>query len=509
MKKKIFSLVAILSATIPLRAELALAPLFRDRAVIQRDKEVPIWGRAEPGENISVSFKGQTQQTKADEAGKWEVKLAAMPASADPTELVVTGKNIVTVRDVLVGEVWFCSGQSNMAFHVSKTANGEEAARKADFPLIRAYAVPRLVSEVPLDTSAGEWRVASPETVPTMSAVAFFFARDLQKRLQVPVGVITSSWGGTFIESWIPPDQMKLSKLGTVVTGRWEKNLADYPQLKVQYDAELAKWNASKKKAEKEGRVFTKKGPPEPSPRGHEDTPGGLFNGMVNPFTPYAIRGFLWYQGESNVGVGRAGEYEELLKTLIAGWRKAFGQGDISFLWVQLPKYGFPVKRDWAQLREAQAAALALPSTGQVVTVDLPLDDPKNKHPQDKQTVGSRLGLLAAVKVYGVKGEFSGPRYKKLVKDGVAMRLSFTHADGLRSSGDLSKGFEVAGEDQKFYPAQAKIEGDEVIVQAAEVPHPVAVRYAFNNSPEANLYNGANLPAEPFRSDDWPLLVLP
>jgi len=501
--KPLLSFVLLFTVLATAHAEVELAPIFRDHAVLQRDKPLPVWGTAAPGEDITVTFKGASAKTKADQQGRWKVELAPLPASKEPADLVVTGKNVFTVKDVLVGEVWFCSGQSNMAFHVAKTENAGEEIRTANFPLIRAYSVPRKVSETPVAESAGEWRSASPDTVNTFSAVAFYFGRDLYRRLDVPIGLITSSWGGTFIESWMSPESLASIPLGKTVAERWKEALANYPELKAKYDVELVQWEAAEAAAKKSGKKFTKRQPWKPSARGSEDTPSGLYHAMVHPFLPYAIRGVLWYQGESNVS--RAGEYAELMTAWIKGWRSAFAQGDIPFYWVQLPKYGFAQKNDWARLREAQSKVLSLPATGQVVTVDLPLDDPKNKHPMDKQTVCKRLALLAAAQLYGAKEEFSGPRFEKMERKGEALRISFQHAEGLTARMTPLTGFEIAGADQKFHVADARVEGSQVVVSSPSVPAPVAVRYAYNNYPEIGLFNGAGLPAEPFRTDDWSL----
>lgn len=485
------------------RAEVNLAPLFRDHAVFQRDKPIPVWGTAEPGEEISLTFKGQSRQTRADEAGRWRVELAAVPASKEPSELVVTGKNTVTVHDILVGEVWFCSGQSNMAFSLYKTVNGRVEIRAANLPLIRGFAVPRVVSEAPLDNSKGQWNVMTPDIAKTFSAVAFYFGRDLFQRLDVPIGLITSSWGGTFIESWLSPAGLQNTSLKTVTDRRWKEALAAYPSLKIKYDADIAVWNKAAEAEKKKGKEYTKKPPSVPAGPGHEDTPGGLFNGMVHPFAPYAVRGFLWYQGEANVS--RAGEYAELLQALITDWRAAFRQGDLPFYWVQLPKYGSADQKDWAGLREAQSKALSLPATGQVVTVDLPLADPKDKHPPDKLSVCRRLAQVVAAEIYGEKVESSGPRFEKMELVGNSLRLNFSHAKGLVSRLNPVTGFEVAGPDRKFFPATATLQGEDILVNSSSVAKPVAVRFAYNNFPEIGLFNAGGLPAEPFRTDDWPL----
>ncbi len=482
-------------------AEVKLAPPFKDHAVLQRDKPVPVWGTAKPEEEVVVAYRGQTLKTRADTDGRWQVDLAAMKAAKDAADLSVTGENAVTIHDVVVGEVWFCSGQSNMAFSVGKTDNAEAEVKEANFPLIRCFSAPRKVSEVPLEETGGEWSVTTPETVRDFSAVAFYFGRDLYRKLDVPIGLIKSSWGGTFIESWLSPKSLAATSLGPVVAQRWKEALEQYPELSKQYELASAQWKAREATATAAGKTFTKREPMAPPGPGHQYTPSGLYGGMVHPFRHYAIRGVLWYQGESNVS--RANEYAELMKALVTGWREEFGQGDVPFLWVQLPKFGSTEAIDWAQLREAQAKTLALPATAQAVTVDFDLADPKNKHPTNKQPVSQRLAKIALAKFYGGKEASDGPQFSSMKKEGGAIEITFSHADGLTAKDQAPEGFEVAGSDKVFHPAEARIDGDKVTLKCAEVADPVAVRYAYRNFPAATLFNATGWPAEPFRTDDW------
>lgn len=496
-------LLVFLLAALSLRAEVSLAPLFKDHVVLQRDKPLPVWGIAAPKERVTVQFHGQSVSCKTDSKGRWMVYLDPVPASAKPEELVVTGKNSIRVTDVLVGDVWLCSGQSNMEWPVRLTMNASAEIAAANLPLIRHFKVERAVADSPDDDAKGMWVICSPSTAGDFTAVGFYFARDLQPRLQVPIGIINSSWGGTPVESWMSPAALSSDPAFSVVAEGWKKALADYPQNKIAYEAALANWKAEEAEAKAKGKEFKKQRPWEPSGVGSPWTPSGLFNGMINPLTPYALRGALWYQGESNAP--KASAYHKLFKTMVTTWRGHFGQQDLPFLWVQLANY--EVKEDetgrtWAFLREAQSQTLELPNTGQAITVDI--GTPDNIHPANKQEVGRRLALIARAKVYGTPLDYTGPVFSDAARDGARMRVRFSNAGtGLTASGGPLDSFEVAGGDKVFFPAVATIEGDCVMVEAREVNEPVAVRYAWTNCPEANLYNGAGLPAAPFRSDEW------
>jgi sialate O-acetylesterase len=474
MKSWLPGLLLALGGAGALRADVALAPLFADHAVLQQGKLVPVWGTADPGEHVSVTFAGQTIGATAGEDGRWVVLLTALPPSAVGADLVANGKmTTATAHDVLVGEVWLCSGQSNMEFTVNDPhapsfhlLNAAQEAAAANYPLIRFFKVGHQVAEAPADRATGTWAPCSPETVATFSAIGYFFARDLQQRLGVPVGVIASTWNGTPVEAWMSPAALAGDPAFAPVPVRWKDAPPDYPH--------------------------------RPSWR-----PAGLFNGMINPLLPYALRGVLWYQGESNTA--RAGEYHRLFAAMITAWRAHFGQGDLPFYWVQLAAYvnpANPADATWPGLREAQAQALSLPATGMAVAIDI--GDPKTIHPPNKQEVARRLALIAKDHLYGLTGDYSGPVFLAAERVGPAMRVRFRFADnGLTAGAKPLQSFEIAGADRKFHPATARIAGDAVLVQSLQVPDPVAVRYAWQNYPEANLYNGAGLPAAPFRSDDW------
>lgn len=491
------------------RADVALAPLFGDHAVLQREKPVPIWGRADPGEKVTVTFAGQVRQATTGRDGRWIVFLDPMPASAVGADLAVAGKNRVSARNLVVGEVWLCSGQSNMEWPVSRAANPDREIATAHFPLLRHVKIEHTVADSPADAVAtGGWQPATPQTVGTFTAVGYFFARDLHRRLGVPIGIVNSSWGGTPIESWMSPAALS-DPAFAVVHERWQKTLADYPGALKTHEKRFAEWTkaeAAAPPAETPARTeWLHRNPRPQAPRGpgSQSTPAGLFNGMINPLLPYAIRGTLWYQGEANAS--RASEYRALFATLITAWRAHFGQGDFPFYWVNLANFKAPsddTGMAWAFLREAQTQALALPNTGQAMAIDI--GDPDNIHPADKQEVGRRLALLARNRVHGIVGDDTGPTFSSASREGSALRVRFTNVHGgLVARDQPVQSLEVAGADRVFHPASARIEQDTLIVSAPNVKEPVAVRYAWRNAPVANLYNSSGQPAVPFRSDSW------
>ncbi len=492
-----------------LRAEVTLAPLFTNHAVLQREKPIPVWGRAAPGEHIVVSFHGQTLGTTTSSDGRWMVFLEASAASNEGTDLVVAGNNTVTLHDVVVGEVWLCSGQSNMEFTVKQSDNAAAEIASARFPLIRHVQIARQVAETPADTVATSgWLQAAPETVGNFTAVGYFFARDIFKKLNVPVGVVHSSWSGSPVESWLSPATARRPDFA-FMHERWAQNLAEFPARKSAFDFASVAWNqresVAKAKSDVAYKTFLKDNPKPRAPRGPGDswTPTGLFNGMINPLLPYALRGALWYQGESNAD--HASEYHALFSAMITGWRGHFGQGDFPFYWVSLANYKAPEDKTnatYAFLREAQTQTLALPQTGQALAIDL--GNPDNVHPTNKQDVGRRLALLAKNRLYGAISDDTGPTFTGATREGSALRIKFAHASsGLIAHDKPVQSLEVAGPNKVFRPASAKIDRDALLVSAPDVKEPVAVRYAWKNSPEANLYNGAGLPAVPFRSDNW------
>jgi sialate O-acetylesterase len=496
----------IAASVLSARANLELAPPFTDHAVLQREVAVPVWGWDDkPGATVTVSFGGQTRQTLVNRAGLWRLDLEPMAANASGSDLVVTeGATSVTCHDVVVGEVWLASGQSNMEWGMNATRGyAEEQARPAN-PLIRHLRVGHIGADLPaarVETSG--WQPAAPDTLGNFTAVGYFFAQQLAEKLSVPVGIIHASWGGTAIESWVPEPVLRNTHGWPVLNAKWQAALREYPERYAAQPGLEAAWQKAQADLKATGKPITMEWPRPPMGPGSGFAPARLYNGMIAPFVPYALRGALWYQGESNAG--RPGEYAELLPAMIAAWRTAWPQGDFPFLVVQLPNYannGKPNDRDWAQLREAQASVQHLPAADIAVTIDG--DEPTNLHPTNKRPVGERLALIALHRVYNQRATvWSGPVVRSFARDGAGCRVRFDSADGLKSTGAAVTGFEVAGADRVFHPADAKIDGASVIVSSAAVPEPVAVRYAFTNAPAASLVNAAGLPAAPFRTDDW------
>ncbi len=490
---------------------VTLGPLFGDHAVLQRDKPVPVWGSAGAGDSITVTFHGQTAKATAGADGRWKLGIGPFSASADPADLVVVGRNTLTLHDVVVGDVWLCSGQSNMEFTVDDGgdtyrvdhANAEVAS--ADFPMIRQLRVERTVATAPaLTVKTGGWEAASPATAGQFTAVGYFFARDIHLALGVPVGIIDSPWGGTPIESWMSDAARNSTSIGAELDARWKRQLSEWPPERVaKYPADMVAWQKAQEDAKKNHTKSTLPWPQPPASMDSPALPGGLFNAMIAPFQPAAIRGILWYQGEANAG--RPGEYAELFATMIRSWREGFGQGDLPFYFVQLANFGDEnemVNREWARLREAQAKVLELPNTGMAVTVDI--GEAHNIHPKNKQEVGRRLALIAKVKVYGLAPEISGPVFASATREGNTLRVRFTSCGTeLATHGGAIRSLEVAGSDKVFFPASGAIETDTLLASSPDVSEPVAVRYAWTNAPDANLYSDTGLPAVPFRSDNW------
>lgn len=491
-------------------ADVALPAVIGDHMVLQQGMNIPIWGTAGPGENVVITIAGQQVQTTADENGKWTVSLNPLEYGG-PFTLRVTGSNSIVVHDVLVGEVWVCSGQSNMQMAVSRVNNAEKEIAEADFPNIRFFTVPRTVSDKPLDDTTGSWTACTPQTVPGFSAVGYFFGRELHKTLGVPVGLIHTSWGGTPAEAWTSLPALSAVPELRQLAQDWDERILAYPKALADYQKAHAQWEKAAQKARAEGT----KVPPEPKAPQNPATspwrPAGLFNGMISPLIPFAIRGAIWYQGESNAN--RAYHYRTLFPTMIRDWRKHWGEGDFPFLFVQLANFMArkrePTESAWAELREAQLMTLALPNTGMAVIIDI--GEANDIHPRNKQDVGKRLAAWALGTTYGKDVVISGPLYDSMTIEGNRIRLRFKHVDGglVAKGGRRLKGFAIAGEDRKFYWAHAKIDGDTVVVRSFRVPKPVAVRYAWADNPECNLYNAAGLPASPFRTDDWPGVTAP
>lgn len=486
---------------------LELAAPFTDHAVLQQDVAVPVWGwDDQPGAEVTVAFAGQLHRTRVSVAGSWRVDLAPLVASAEGRDLVVTrGHTSVTLRGVVVGEVWLASGQSNLEWTLARSPvfHAAEKVRPAN-PLIRHLRVEQAGADVPAArVPRGAWQTATPETLGGFSAVGYYFARDLAEALGVPVGIINSSYGGTAIESWLPEPVLRAQRRWLEIERTQREAMQGWPESYAAHPARHAAWEADQASSRAAGTPPAIPWPRPPQGPGSAFSPARLYNGMIFPLAPYALRGALWYQGESNAV--RHHDYAELLPALIGAWRATWPLGDFPFLVVQLPNYsvnGQPAGRTWAHLREAQATAARLPGVGIAVTIDG--TEPDELHPLDKVRVGHRLARLALHRVHG-RSEVAcaGPEFVAMAREGARLRVGFREATGLRSVASAVTGFEIAGEDRVFHAAVAQIEGETVLVSAVAVPEPVAVRYAFVNAPAVSLVNAAGLPAMPFRTDAW------
>jgi len=642
IERAICVLVLTCISSSPLVADPLLPGIFCDHMVLQQQRDVPIWGWAEPGEKIAVTLGSTTRQAVASSDGRWKVTLPPMKAGG-PFLVTVRGKKAILLKDVMFGEVWLLSGQSNMTFALSGAEGAAAEIPAANYPQIRLFTVPQKSSVVPQQNVSSSWKICTPETVKEFSAVGYFFGRELFRKLGVPIGLIHSSWPGTAAEDWSTAQSLRNDPALAPILGSWPgasgeskalvahpaafdiefddfelvKQPADSPKpetfdnfddgssrnrlngywtyewqsapnsvfqlvqpgrggsgyaarlsgqieasdnamLRTSYSAAGApadmsayagirfyfrgkgyfrirslqptitdwddyaseSWHASPdwrpvtiwfKDLKQEGwGVATPFTPQSLSgfaiqivqAPGVERPPSSLFNGMVAPLIPYAIRGVAWYQGEGNAE--RAHQYRRLLPALIEGWRTAWAQGNFPFLIVQLPNYGSrqdqPGESDWAELREAQLMALRLPDTGLAVTIDLGEAD--NVHPHRKAEVAQRLALWALGTTYGESIVYSGPLYDSMKLEGSRIRIRFKHAgSGLEARGGELRGFAIAGADKRFHWANADIDGDTVVVSSPEVAAPVAVRYAWAGSPDCNLYNKEGLPASPFRTD--------
>ncbi len=482
-------------ATASLRADVTPNPLFTDGAVLQRDKPVPVWGTARDGEKVTVEFENQKLNTTAAD-GKWSVNLKPLKAGG-PFTMTITGDNQVTVKDLLVGEVWLCSGQSNMHFRMVSVENSAQEIAAANDPNLRFFNVPQQMAQSPTTALQGDWKRVSPETAGECSAVAYYFGRELQQKLGVPVGLLISSVGGTRIESWMRAETLAATGESTDLVKKWSDISAmEFARIGAEYSAFQYQRDQVHPKAAKEAKAQGQPVPPPPvAPkiRTH-DCPSALHNGMIAPLQPFAIRGAIWYQGESNSG--QPAPYEKLLPALIGDWRRVWGE-PFPFLFVQIA----PHRNTHPAFREAQLRIWQkTPLTAMAVTADV--GDANNIHPTRKEPVGQRLALAAQVLAYGERVEYSGPIYDSMkAKDGEIV-LNFKHVGGglISKDGEL-KGFTIAGADKKFVPAKAEIQGSTIIVSAEGMADPKAVRYGWANVPDVNLFNHEGLPASPFRTD--------
>ncbi len=488
-------------------ADLRVGSPFSDHMVLQREKPVAVWGWADAGEEVTVSFAGSAKAVSAGADGRWLVHLAPLKASLEPRTLTVVGREgrSIAVQDVLVGEVWLGSGQSNMEMSVGSASGFEAEKAAANLPLIRYYGESSGTAEKPQPEGRGNWQVCTSESVRRFSATLYFFGRELHRTLGVPVGLISSAVGATQIEYWIPAEAQSSDAKTKANYESLSRGYANFDEARVvaNYKAQMAAWQIAADRASEENKAL----PPRPldilAIRKRKGPPGGLFNGKIYNLAPYTLRGVLWYQGESNAG--NPGVYQTLLTELVTSWRALWNE-ELPFAWVQLP--GFTTTGEgWPRMREAMLKTLELPRTGMAITIDI--GDSTNIHPTNKQEVGRRLSLWALGSVYGRDVPATcGPLPVGSAIVGNSIAVAFKHTEGgLRSrDGAPVLGFEVAGVERQWKPASATIEGNRVLVSSPEVAEPAAVRYGWRGLPECTLYNGAGLPASPFRTDDWPEL---
>jgi len=484
-------------------AEIRLPNILSSHAVLQRDEPIHIWGWSDAGETVTVRFHGQTRTASADDLGKWSLWL--MPEQAGgPYTLTVQGNSTsdagshITLSDILVGDVWVASGQSNMELPLkgfpgsAVLKNGEQEIAHANLPTVRLLYIEEKSSYYPLDDTPATWTECTPQTAAGFSAVAYFFGRDINAREHVPIGLIDSTWGGTPVDSWISMDRIGSDAGLMPIFASW----AHFTNRLTDRSLVLAKEKREDEAAEQAHQ-------PKPEHSWHPDglswQPASLYNGMIAPLVPYTIKGAIWYQGETNSDPERAPYYARFFQAMIQDWRTHWHEGNFPFLYVQISNFYSP-NEDWGAVRDAQRRTLSVANTAMAVTLDVGTKD--NVHPPDKQTVGARLALAARAIVYGEPQlEYSGPLFRTATIEGSSIRVWFDHAkDGLTAHGPQLEGFEVAGSDGKFGPATAKIEGSTVVVEAQGVSHPKAVRYGWASWTDANLFNKAGLPASTFTS---------
>ncbi len=539
MKKVILTLLFFV---IPAKGEVKLPTLFGDHMVLQQEKTLPVWGWANAGEKVTVTAFGNTAAATTGSDGKWHVDLPALAGGTPAGTLTVVGTNTITINDVLVGDVWLCSGQSNMEFVLRNANGGAAAVAGATDPLIRLFHVPHEQALGPRDQVPGKWEVCSPKSVSDFTAVGYFFARELRPVIKRPMGLIESNVGGTPAEAWtdLPtlqshPELKHYADTFAKIMEKYPGGDAEYAAKSAEYDiaaakmleasktnpayqAAISKWKLAVKATPPGQPAPMQPRPPQPRTLGVQKTaPTVLFNGMIAPLIPYPIKGEIWYQGESNAGkTADAADYETLFPAMITDWRTLWKEGDFPFLYVQLANFTAP-NADWPRLRESQLKTLTLPATGMAVIIDI--GTRKNIHPTDKADVGRRLSLAARHIAYGEHVVYTGPLYDSMKIEGNRIRISFksesvgsgltigkapwVDPNGIAVSGTELEGFMIAGDDKKWMPATASVDGDSLLVGNAQVTNPVAVRYGWADNPTCNLYNKEGLPASPFRTDNW------
>lgn len=515
MKNSLSILVAVLCALpIVASAELKLPAIIGDHMVLQQKQANPIWGWDEPGTEVTVTFGDQVKKAKAGDDGKWTVKLDPVDASADPATMKIEGTSTRELGDILVGEVWMCSGQSNMGFTVGGDWNAEVEALAANVPNLRLISVPQVGTQELKNDFNGKWEASTPESCRGFTAVGYFYGKYLQEILGVPVGLIDNAWGGSAAEAWIRRTTIENDERFSSLIEGWKNREAylESDEANAKYEEDVAKWEAAVAAAKAAGTPAPRKPTsPEQQLTGNA-RPGNIFAGVVHPTLGYGIKGVIWYQGESNAG--RAWEYAKLFPFMIEQWRAEWGQGDFPFYWVQLADFRSEVEQpgesQWAELRESQTKAMELPNTGQAVIIDL--GEGNDIHPKNKHDVAARLVRWPLARDYGYSIEPQSPTYESMSTEGKKAVLTFVHVgSGLRTI-DVNEveGFAVCGEDRAWKWAEAKIVGkDKIEVWCDEVDAPVAVRYGWAENPVCNVLSKEGLPLTPFRMDDFPMVTQP
>ncbi|MDD5350628.1 MAG: sialate O-acetylesterase [Chthoniobacteraceae bacterium] len=533
MKRGLFGFLIVASLCAGnARGDVRMPALFGDHMVLQQNMTLSVWGMADPGEQISVTVGSSKGKITADAAGKWMAKLPPLPVSATPVEMQVEGKNKLVIKDVLVGDVWLCSGQSNMEFGIGNAPNAKEAIPKMNYPSIRMFLLPHVIAydletDVPREKSLGQWVVCTPQSVTNIggwwgfSSAGLFFARDIYEQRKEPLGLIGAYCGGSPIQAWMSLEALRSNPGLAKAAAQFETTKADLPALKQKYETEvLAKWQqehdawqAQVGQPLPEGTQRPKEPARPAASYARGNVPSTLYNGMINPLIPYGIKGAIWYQGESNAGREEGRAYASYFATMITDWRQRWGQGDFPFIYAQLS--GWKGAICCTYVRDSQLKTLALPHTGMAVTMDI--GDLNDIHPKDKLNVGRRLALAARHVAYGENLVYSGPIVQSVKEEGNKMRVAFQHVGGGLVIGsapaakaddapapkaDQLNGFEIAGADKKFVPAQARIDGAGVVAWSDAVPQPKEVSYCWSPFPvpPANLYNKEGLPASPFNS---------
>ena len=493
--------------------EVRLPSIIGNHMVLQREQANPIWGWADAHESITLHIGDQRVQTQAAADGGWKVTLDPLPVGG-PYSMRIEGKNTLLLENIMVGEVWICSGQSNMQWSINASNDPDLEKLTAHYPNIRLVTVPRVGTQEPQSDFEGQWQPCSPETVGNFSAVGYFFGRQLHQTLNIPIGLINNAWGGSAAEAWVRRDLLEADARYEPLLERWKKTESDEALLKAMsdYEAALETWESAAATARGLGKDIPNRPRRPNNALTGNHRPGNIYNGVLRPTIGYGIRGAIWYQGESNAG--RAYQYRDLFPLMIQNWRDVWDQGDFPFYWVQLADFRMekdqPSDSDWAELREAQTMTMSrLPNTGEAVIIDL--GEAQDIHPKNKEDVGKRLARWALAREYGFDLVHQSPKYASMERQGSKIILSFDHVGGGLDLFDVQKpvGFTIAGADQQFQHAEGKILNQHQIeVWSESVAQPVAVRYAWADNPVCNVQNKEGLPLTPFRTDDWPGITI-